>query len=544
MSFRISGKQAVRLAGCAVFCLFVCVMAFRNRTLILEPVRGFLLDHWSFDDAKRETQENYLSDRLRGKFELLSLNGGFVRLEGRTRYHDVQKMTNGMLTDVNLSGRDTSAFSENLGRFSRSLEARGIPFLFVMAPYKVPLEENLLPAGATDTINAFGDQVLAELAEQKVPFLDLRQEMSRTREQVETYFYRTDHHWNAEGAFRAYQLIMDAIRARFPETRQTFTDAALWEKSVLPDWWLGSHGREVGPLFGGLDDLDVYLPVFETEMTRYSLGVWAMKGDFREVSIREWLLEYQDYFGLDHYQRYIGGGYPVTLHRNSRAENRMSLLLLRDSYALPVECFLSTEIASLDVVDPRMYDTMTEMDYMTLNPPDMVILMVCPGILKGEYYRYYTDFGQARTSEEVSEAAWSELTVSGAEDRDAYGEIPAPLNPGKSYVLTLEEIRVLSGAPEGAAAALYRGDELIDQTIFDIDYGNQASFHWGFQVPENGPDDDGGEEYRLRLYAGISGGTEGVELTYQGLRLREYELRPGTEDETNGQNVGKESGQR
>ena len=526
MSFRFTGKQAVRIAGCAVFCLLVCVLAFWNRALILALVRGLLLDHWSAEDARRTIQENYLGERFRGKYELLSLNGGFARLEGRTRYHDVQLLNNGMLADVNLRMADTRAFSDNLDRFRRDLEKMGIPFLFVMAPYKVPTEENLLPPGGRDTLNAIADQALSELAERQVPFLDLRQEMSRTAEQVEKYFYRTDHHWNAEGAFLAYRRIMEALQARFPETKTTYTDPSLWEKSVLPDWWLGSHGREVGPLYAGLDDLDLLLPSFETEMSRYSLGVWTLKGDFRQACIREWLLEYQDYFGLDHFLRYIGGGYPVTLHRNRDAENPLRLTLLRDSFALPVECFLSTEIASLDVVDPRLYDTMTEMDYITLNPPDMVILMICPGMLHGEYRDYYTDFGAGKVPDAAGETDLGSLTVSGGAEDSAYLELPARLEPGKSYVLTADQVQVLSGAPDGADLALYRGEELADQTVFDIDYGNRFGFRWGFRIPE---DAGAGEEYRLRLYAGVSGATAGTALDYQGLRLREYTLEPRQE---------------
>ena len=96
MRFRITGKQAVQVTGCAFFCLIVCGMAFLNRMLLLEPMTDLLHRSSNFEEMKEAVHQNYLSDRLRGKDELLTLNGGYARLQGRTRYNDVQRMTTGM----------------------------------------------------------------------------------------------------------------------------------------------------------------------------------------------------------------------------------------------------------------------------------------------------------------------------------------------------------------------------------------------------------------------------------------------------------------
>ena len=518
MRFRITGKQAAQIAGCAVLCLIVCTMSIWNRTLVMEPVSAFLRGNSSYEEMKSTVQQNYLGDRLRGKFELLSLNGGYARLQGRIQYNGTLRMTNGMLTGTASGMTDTKAFTDNLSRYCRYLNGMGIPFLFVMAPYKVPEEENLLPAGVTDMTNAVADRTLAELSERDVPVMDLRKEMSRTREQVEKYFYRTDTHWNVDGSFFAYQKIMEEVQTRFPGIKASYTDPSLWAKKVIPKWWLGTYGRRVGPLFSGVDDLDYSIPTFETEMSRYSLGVWTIKGDFRKACIREWFLENSDYFRMDNYNRYLGGGYPLTYHRNRHAENQMKLLLIRDSFMLPVECFLSTEFTSIDVLDPREYGGMSEMDYAALNPPDMVILMVNPGILTSTYYANYTNFGEEKTLEVAEETYWEEIIASGISgDRD-YEVLPVRLESGKSYELILDRIQTKEEVPDGASIVLYDEEGVVDQTVFDIEYGNQFEFHWGFQIPEKKESE---ENYQLRLYAGISGGTEGMEVVYQGIRLRE-----------------------
>lgn len=519
MRFRFTGKGAVRTAGCILFCLIVCATAFLNRTLITEPAADFLRGT-GFQKTKKTLEENLLGDRFRGRDELLSLNGGFAGLEGRSLYNQVQRMTNGMLISPTSSMKDTTDFVHSMDAFHRFLQARGIPFLFVLAPYKEPTSETLLPAGVTDLTNEITDRTLEMLAERDVPYLDLRESMSRTKEQVEQYFYRTDHHWNADGSFFAYQQIMAAIQSLFPDTKMTYADAARWEKFVLPHWWLGAQGKRVGPFFAGTEDLDYYLPLFETKMSRYSMGVWAFKGTFRETNIREWYLEYSDYMKLNHYFRYLGGGYPLTVHRNAEAENRLKILIIGDSYKHPVEAFLSTEFTSVEVLDPRQYGKMKESDYVRLNPPDMVLMLNFPGTLWDQGFSNLGSGGPDPVA--VRESYWEKLSVPAVDYTSNCEALPEALEGGKSYILTLDGVRVDEGYPAGANVILCDSqDTEIDQTIFDIDYGDAFEYRWGFQIPES---DDKDAAYHLDFYAGINGDTANVGVTYQGIRLQECVL--------------------
>ena len=516
MRFRFTGKQAVRAGGCVLFCLIVCAVTFLNRTLILEPAADFLRGS-SFEEAKNTLEKNLLGERLRGRDELLSLNGGYAGLQGRTLYNNVQRMTNGMLASPTETLEDTESFVNSLDRFYRFLEGRGIPFLFVLAPYKQPTEESLLPPGVTDRTNEIADRTLEMLSERNVPFLDLRESMSRTAEQVEKFFYRTDHHWNAEGSFLAFQQIMEAVRAWFPDTKTTWADASRWEKYVLPRWWLGSQGKRVGPLYAGVEDLDWYLPAFETEMTRYSPGIWAFKGTFRETNIRDWYLEYSDYMKLNHYFRYLGGGYALTYHRNTGAENRRKLLMIGDSFKHPVEAFLSTEFTAVDVLDPRQYGMMSEADYVRLNPPDMVLVMNFPGTLWDQGFSNLGAGGGDPVI--VGESFREELKVPAGDS--GYQTLPIRLEAGKSYILTLEGIQAEGGTPVGANVMLCDGDNVADQTIFDLDYGREFGFSWGFRVPGDGGE---GAAYELRFYPGIAGDEAGTDLIYPGIRIQEVLL--------------------
>ncbi len=483
---------------------------------MMEPAALFLQGESSFDTMKETIRDNYFSDRFRGKLQLLSLNGGYARILGRMEYHDIQLMTNGMLNDNHSARQNMKPFVSNLDSFHQFLAAEGIPFLYILSPYKIPLEESLLPAGAKDTTNTVMDEMLAGLTACDIPVLDLRQSISRSREQIEKYLYRTDHHWKASGAFYAYQLIMEAVQQLIPGVEAQYADPSLWKTYTVPQWFLGSQGKPVGTLFGGIDDLEYMLPDFETEMSRFTPGYWAYQGDFRKVNINEWYLENTDYLTTNNYYVYMGGDYALSYHRNSQAKNKLKVLLIEDSTMLPVECFLSTEFTALDSLDPRIYTKTSIVDYVSLNPPDLVIMMNHPTTTFLESER---NFGQGKklalSGPTLCEE--KELLISGKQGQPGWQTISGQVEPGKNDELILQGVDVLAGSPEGLSAVLYDGDERMDETVFDLEYGNRFGFRWGFHAPEK---EDAGP-YQLLLYAGIAGETDSQELLFHEIRLNE-----------------------
>ena len=250
-------------------------------------------------------------------------------------------------------------------------------------------------------------------------------------------------------------------------------------------------------------------------MARYTPGYWAYRGDFRRVNIREWFIENSDLMVLDNYDRYVGGNYALTYHRNAQAENPQTLLLIKDSFSMPVECFLSTEFAAVDVLDPRSYDRMSVMDYVSLNRPDLVIMLSYETTMELEDYQY---FGEAKGLTVRGETLYrqAEADISGGAGVTDYLSVPLSLQPGQNCELTVSSIQAAAGNPDGVSVVLCRGTQQLDETAFDIDYGNLYGFHWGFQIPEA---QDTAEDCELRLYAGIAGSTEGVRLHCQEIRV-------------------------
>ena len=141
------------------------------------------------------------------------------------------------------------------------VESLGIPFLFVQAPVKMDADATMLPDGVTDYNNANASDFLALLDGAGVETLDTRTELVKDGETLKQYFYNTDTHWNARGAFVAFGQIMNRLNSLLGgDLDLSMTDIDNWEEQTYPQLFLGSRGKRVGKYFGGLDDFIVLTP--------------------------------------------------------------------------------------------------------------------------------------------------------------------------------------------------------------------------------------------------------------------------------------------
>lgn len=508
-----SKKQISKGICCAAACLFICGLAFFNRTLPMDPIKNFLQGRLTFNEMKRDIQEAYTGDRLRWQDQFITLNGGYGRLCGRNQYNQVLRMRNGMLKSTGYGPADMQPLSEAVSSLYRFLSREGISFLYVMAPYKDPIANDALLYGAdreADRSNAIADDLLARLQEAGVPCLDLRETLSGTLQDVDQYFYRTDHHWNVDGSFSGYQQIMKKLTELYPSVTARYTDASLWEKHVIPEWWLGSYGLRVGHLFAGWDDLTYMLPRFETDMAWISPIFGFRRGSFEEANISQYDLEFRN---VSNYGVYIGSDYPLNYHRNLNAPNPIRVLVLKDSFMLPVQAFLSTEFRELDVIDPRYYHDVSVMEYIALNPPDLVIFETSAMSSPDERYAELGEAGGiART--EASLFSAEEIIFPQGEGEEGSFRIPVALEAGSCYELTVKEIETADDdPPEGVNFELIDLDteETVLLTTSDIEYGNQNGFRWAFKTPETG-------NFGLFLFSDMNK-NQGVKLSYHQVSL-------------------------
>jgi hypothetical protein len=145
-------------------------------------------------------------------------NNGWLYLDGESidTYRAVRPFTAG----------DLDAWETSLRERRDWLAARGIRYLFFIAPEKPTIYPEHLPA----TINRVGkatrfDQLAGRISDQyAADFLDLRSLLLAAKAERPIY-YQIDTHWNAYGAWLAYQQVIERLQTWFPRLQPQSLDA-------------------------------------------------------------------------------------------------------------------------------------------------------------------------------------------------------------------------------------------------------------------------------------------------------------------------------
>lgn len=511
---------AVRLLAIAFF-VFIVVFACLNLSLAAKPVARFLTKETDFPGFVTEIQDAYTSEEWKGNNFFVSFNGLFARLTGQRICNDVVLMENGMLTET-LEKVNMEPMATAITEFSGYLEkTEGIPFLYVQAPYKEDAEDALLPVGIDSYANENADELLAALNSGGVKNLDLRPYLSETVELIEENYFVTDHHWNYYGAFTAFQKIAEKTAELFPEKRMDLSCTQLenWSSNTLEDWFLGSRGKRVGAWYVGTDDLTWLVPDFETRMSCAIPKYRSLySGSFSDANLRTQYITEKKYFKYNAYCLYIGGDYPLVQHRNLSAGSDLKVLLIKDSYSLPVQAFLSTLFQELDVLDPRHYTECSIAEYVQRTKPDLVLMLTNPSMFGTTAYR---KFGIEEVEEKKTyTSVFKEQNILvEPSDSSQYHYYHLDVDYGKKYKLSFEDVEVLQGDAAGVVVSLYNQTKktILSTAVFDVEYCRETDgFEWIVETPDSGTD-----RLWLIFYAGLPGNTKNVSVVYKNVALQE-----------------------
>ena len=349
--------------------------------------------------AKRKTAVAERIKKARGamesefpqKLSFVNLNGLFIRLIGQHLCNGVLKTEpHDILLQTTARPLRAEKFAAKMRQFADYCARHKARFLYVQLPRKLDIRNRMIPAGVEDQAYVNVRKMLKSFREARIDCLDMCTEFAAMPDDVARNFYRTDHHWRNDAAFRMAGLLAAEIarRCSVPEADALRAAKLLspesWTREVHPSCFLGSLGRRTGSLFSGLDDLTVLRPRFKTRMSIRvpSKGV-DLTGTFEETNMRraDEALSSSSSFVMDAYSAlYVGGIYPQTVHENPGAPLRVRVLLIGDSFARPVEAFLSVAVRRLDVIDLRRTKRDFRLSkYVRQMKPDIVVQMINPG---------------------------------------------------------------------------------------------------------------------------------------------------------------------
>lgn len=311
------------------------------------------------------------------KSALVNLNGAVHRVLGQREMNGVVKLKNGYLLTA-YDYREDEVLQRNADkviRMKRYLDGKGITFLYVIPPYTSCKYDPQLPAGFQDYGNDNLDRFAQMLEEGGVELLDIRKTMQEDGVDPYDMMYKTDHHWTTKAGFYAFTKINSILMQRLDcEVDPEVLDFSNYSVTTYPEWHLGSRGQRTGAYFAGIDDFDLILPVFETDISDGS-----EEGAFEDIVINRKALDNKDQTSRYTYDNVLGKSF-VYNFTNDQALNDKRILMVTDSYGKAVNPFLI-----LSYSEVRNGDA----DYPTIhayNPDAVVVLHYIDNVLKDDIY--------------------------------------------------------------------------------------------------------------------------------------------------------------
>ncbi|MBR3106164.1 MAG: hypothetical protein IKH30_03140 [Clostridia bacterium] len=521
-----------RLVASIFVCVLIIVMGVNNVSIISPLIQSFIEGRTDFDGMKDQIVEAYESNNLWEKNDLVNCFGLSMKLSGRKEINKCVLLDNGMLANsvstFQGSAEHSKQYCTELHNFSEYLKAIGSRFIFVAAPSKIDTQGEVLPVGLLNLPNEMADNLLAALTGSSVETIDLREELSYSISQIDQYFYRTDHHWNPDGAMKAFQIIMNRLAEGDPSIDTSLVNPALWIRHAKDNWFLGSHGKRVGAWCIGTDPLIWYTPEFETSMTCIIPHKKQLfKGDFEDANIRSKYIETRDYFNYNAYCVYIGGDYPYVKHLNPGAPNNQKILIIKDSFSLPLQSFLSTAFKEVEVIDPRHYTASEIAEYCLWSKPDLVLMMRYSAEATEDYANLgVKDAPNPEILEETILLSSYDVSITKSDSSNyRHKALPVDIKPGNTYRFSFDAVTLTGNESDGVTVLVYDNNskKVIRQQIFDIFYSAEVGDkQWTFRIS---PEEADNPDYKLLVYAGILGSTKGISAEYSGINVSELVQR-------------------
>ena len=378
----------------AAFLLVLFLMA--GYTLSdFSSMRTTVLDAWHAREDQSDnsllTKLEFVADRTEGTLNaaldrehyFIQLYGGVQRLTRQRFVEDsysycVIRMNNGTLTfgSIGQEQKDVTHNAQATADFAEKLGEKGIPFTAVMTPQKAPQHTESVPAALRDYHNEEADQFLSILDGAGIHTVDLRDDMG---DDLTYYFYRTDHHWNADGAFVGNQIMTRILAEEYGFTPfAPGLEQGQFARQVHEDLFLGSQGKRVGTLYAGLDDFALYSPEFATHLTyQVSENAVPRTGTLNEaLYFKEYLAP--DYYNGNPYVTFAGGDWGRATVTNHLNPDGPRVVMIRDSFACALTPFFALQCSELTTIDLRAYKGEDLLGDIAGIDPDFVVLFYSP----------------------------------------------------------------------------------------------------------------------------------------------------------------------
>ena len=282
--------------------------------------------------------------RLRACSELLLMKG---ESNGVIIGRDGYLIDRGEYADLNKARKNVEDISSLCAYFTEA----GVPVTVAYVPRIIDVMESKLPLFYS------GDhkEILSIIPPSRSA-VDLLSPLRSAADRGEHVWFKTDHHWTADGAYVAYTELSEAL-GYIPYEKDLF------KAETVSESFLGSIYSRAGCIAPSPDNIVLYRYEGDGE---YMLSIDG-KAPRKGLYFTEYLEK------KDKYAIFLGGNYARVSIEKMTDVPRPRLVLIKDSYANSLVPFLALHF-DIEMIDPRFFSEYEEIHSQISNCDRVLIL--------------------------------------------------------------------------------------------------------------------------------------------------------------------------
>ncbi|MED0938786.1 secondary cell wall polysaccharide O-acetyltransferase PatB1 [Bacillus mobilis] len=270
---------------------------------------------------------------------------------------------------------------------SQFLKEQNVEFYFALPPSKTNALSFKLPSHiytyAQDNLNYFLKKLPADVK----PIKLMEQfKQNYTNEEIQDMYFKTDHHWNMDGAFLGYQYIMNSIGQQSSIykgkeiKKEDYTRTCAQNKHLV-----GSFNNQLYQLIDATGEkLCYYTPKDGFNFT--SVTAKDVTGTVHQNLDSIYGVEKQK--DTTSYAGYYTDDYPEIVFENNNAPNEVRALVLKDSFANAIVPHLAQSFKHTSILDLRHYHEKDVYQYIKDNNINMVLFVYSDSNLSGDMFKF------------------------------------------------------------------------------------------------------------------------------------------------------------
>ena len=255
--------------------------------------------------------------------------------------------------------------ADQLKALQDKIAENGHDFYFVGIPSQATYHREDYPfylQSAIPTADTIRQKMFSKLDALQVSYINMEDVFRK--EPDKEFFYKTDHHYNFDGAYATYHEIIDRIGQKGLAAVKPPLEREELDITTLPNPFNGSRNKQIYSMAPVSDHLQYAVPRTEVPYEVWNNHVANTKLYYLPANADTPVT-----YGVN-----MGADWAETIIKTNRSE-LPNLLIFGDSFTNAIEPLLYLHFNETRILDLRHYKEMGLVDYIDKNQPDVVVMV-------------------------------------------------------------------------------------------------------------------------------------------------------------------------